>query len=242
MATRAHPGDEVPAFALPAEAEVLQCDQHGDREAVVDRDVLDVGRRHPRLCERVGTRGTGAGRGQVDPTGIGVLDARDRLTEDELIATIILLFAAGFETTTNLIGSGLITLLRNREQMAMLRERPSLAHGAVEEMLRFESSVQLDARTALEPAEVAGCTVEEGQMMLTLLGGASRDPVRFPDPDRFDVERPGTQHVSFAAGIHYCLGAPLPRHRRRHSPRVATEPDVAGTRDVAGHGVRSKPV
>lgn len=138
-------------------------------------------------------------------------DGSDRLTEDELIATIILLFAAGFETTTNLIGNGLITLLRNREQMALLRERPSLAHGAVEEMLRYESSVQLDARTALEPAEVAGCPVEEGQIVLTLLGGANRDPVRVPEPDRFDIERTGTQHISFAAGIHYCLGAPLAR-------------------------------
>ncbi len=135
----------------------------------------------------------------------------DRLTEDELVSTIVLLFAAGFETTTNLIGNGLISLIRNPDEFGRLRADRSLLAGAVEEMLRYESSVQLDARTALEDTEVAGHRVEAGQVVLTLLGAANRDPHRYTDPDRFDVGRTGQQHLSFAAGIHYCLGAPLAR-------------------------------
>lgn len=152
-----------------------------------------------------------------DPTNdlIGALiqlhDEGDRLSEDELVATIVLLFAAGFETTTNLIGNGLVTLLRNPDQTRRLRDDPSLVPAAVEEMLRFESSVQLDARTSLEPAEIAGTRIPAGQVVLTLLGAANRDPARYPDPDRFDVTRSNQQHISFAAGIHYCLGAPLAR-------------------------------
>lgn len=142
---------------------------------------------------------------------IGVSDGGDRLSENELVATIVLLFAAGFETTTNLIGNGLISLLRNRNQMQKLRSDPTLGHGAVEEMLRYESSVQLDARTALEETDIAGHHIDAGQVVLTLLGAANRDPDRYQDPDRFDITRTGTQHLSFAAGIHYCLGAPLAR-------------------------------
>jgi len=142
---------------------------------------------------------------------IHLRDDDDRLSEDELIATIVLLFAAGFETTTNLIGNGLHALLANPEQMALLRARPELIPGAVEEILRFESSVQLDARTALVDADVAGVQIAAGEVVLTLLGAANRDPARYPDPDRFDVTRSGQQHISFAAGIHYCLGAPLAR-------------------------------
>lgn len=142
---------------------------------------------------------------------IGVRDGSDRLSEDELVATIVLLFAAGFETTTNLIGNGLLCLLRNPDQMRQLRHDPSLSHRAVEEMLRYEGSVQLDARTALEDAEIAGQHIGAGQVVLTLLGAANRDPDRYQDPDRFDITRTGTQHLSFAAGIHYCLGAPLAR-------------------------------
>jgi cytochrome P450 len=140
-----------------------------------------------------------------------VQEEGDRLNDDELIATIILIFAAGFETTTNLIGNGLVTLLRNRDQLDLLRSRPDLAHGAVEEMLRYESSVQLDARVALEPADVDGCDIAEGDVVLTMLGAANRDPDRYENPDRFDITRTGIQHLSFAAGIHFCLGAPLAR-------------------------------
>ena len=142
---------------------------------------------------------------------IHVQEEGARLSEDELIATIVLLFAAGFETTTNLIGNGLVTLLRNPEQMDLLRTAPDLAPSAIEGMLRYEVSVQLDARTALEPAEIAGHRVDAGEVVLTLLGAANRDPARYPEPDRFDIARTGIRHLSFAAGIHFCLGAPLAR-------------------------------
>lgn len=142
---------------------------------------------------------------------IGLRDGGDRLSEEELVATIVLLFAAGFETTTNLIGNGLATLLAHPDEMQRLRNEPSLIPNAVEEMLRFESSVQLDARTALVDADVGGVDVPTGQVILTLLGAANRDPDRYPDPDRFDVARSGQQHLAFAAGIHFCLGAPLAR-------------------------------
>ena len=142
---------------------------------------------------------------------IHLRDDDDRLTEDELVATIVLLFAAGFETTTNLIGNGLFSLIRNPDELRRLRDDRSLLPGAVEEMLRYESSVQLDARTALDDVDLAGHRIATGQLVLTLLGAANRDPHRYPDPDRFDVTRTGQQHLSFAAGIHYCLGAPLAR-------------------------------
>lgn len=142
---------------------------------------------------------------------IGLRDDGDRLSEDELVATIVLLFAAGFETTTNLVGNGLAALLAHPGEMERLRAEPALMPNAVEEMLRFESSVQLDARTALVDADVGGIEVSAGEVVLTLLGAANRDPARYPEPDRFDVARTGHQHLAFAAGIHFCLGAPLAR-------------------------------
>jgi cytochrome P450 len=135
----------------------------------------------------------------------------DRLTEGELIAQANVMFAAGFETTTNLIGNGVVALLRHPDQLALLRERPDLVSSAVEEMLRFDSPVQLDARSALEAAEVQGIACQEGQRVITLLGAANRDPVHWTEPDRFDVTRAEGPPMSFASGIHYCLGANLAR-------------------------------
>jgi cytochrome P450 len=138
-------------------------------------------------------------------------DGEDRLSEDELVATLMLLFAAGFETTTNLIGNGLLCLLRNPDQFDRLRAEPELVGSAVEEMLRYESPVQVDARTAFEPVDIDGHTVEEGDTVVTFLGAANRDPAEFDDPERFDVARDPNYSLSFAAGIHYCLGANLAR-------------------------------
>ena len=142
---------------------------------------------------------------------IAARDGEDRLSEDEMVATLILLFAAGFETTTNLIGNGLLCLLRNPDQFARLRAEPDLVGSAVEEILRFESPVQVDARTAFEPVEIDGHRVDAGETVVTFLGAANRDPAEFVDPERFDVARDPNHPLSFAAGIHYCLGANLAR-------------------------------
>lgn len=135
----------------------------------------------------------------------------DALTDKEMIATALLLFGAGFETTTNLLGNSLAALLDDPAQLKRLRDDPSLVPAAVEEFLRYDPPVQIDARTVLEPAVLQGVDVAPGQMVITLLAAANRDPARFTDPDTLDVGRPDNPHLSFAAGIHFCLGAHLTR-------------------------------
>jgi cytochrome P450 len=142
---------------------------------------------------------------------IAVEESGDQLAEDEIIIVAILLFAAGFETTTNLIGNGMGALLRNPAEMERLWGDESLLPTAVEEMLRWDSPVQFDVRTALQDANVAGGPVPEGTQVVTLLGAANRDPLHFVDPDRFDVGRDEGTPMSFASGIHFCLGANLAR-------------------------------
>lgn len=159
---------------------------------------------------------------------IAARDGEDRLSEDEMVATLILLFAAGFETTTNLIGNGLLCLLRNPDQFARLRAEPDLVGSAVEEILRFESPVQVDARTAFEPVEIDGHRVDAGETVVTFLGAANRDPAEFVDPERFDVARDPNHPLSFAAGIHYCLGANL----ARLEGRIVFERLVRRTADI----------
>jgi len=133
----------------------------------------------------------------------------DLLTEDELIATCILLLVAGNETTTNLIGSGMFTLLQNPDERRKLQANPSLMTSAVEEMLRYEPAAQMTSRIANEGAELGGVRFEPGQVILPVLAAANRDPAHFPEPDRFDIERHPNRHLAFGQGIHYCLGAPL---------------------------------
>jgi pimeloyl-[acyl-carrier protein] synthase len=143
-----------------------------------------------------------------------LLDARehdDKLTEEELLGLCVLVFIAGHETTQNLIGNGLLALLRHPDQLALLREQPSLARNAIEELLRYDSPVQLTGRVPLEDIEVAGETVREGEEAVVLLGSGNRDPDVFDHPDRLDITREKTQIVSFGAGVHFCLGAPLAR-------------------------------
>jgi cytochrome P450 len=146
---------------------------------------------------------------------IHVEEQGDQLSHEELISTVMLLFGAGFETTTNLIGNGLLALLEHPDELQRLRDDPSLVPTAVEELLRWDSPVQLDGRKALEPAEIHGIPLAPGEEFVTLLGGANRDPRAFPDPDRLDVGRQATQPMSFGAGIHFCLGAPLARAEGR---------------------------
>ncbi len=138
-------------------------------------------------------------------------EAGDTLTEDELLVTLRLLLVAGNETTTNLIANGLLALLRHPDQLARLRDDPSLMESAIEELLRFDSPVQTDARTALEDVELDGVTVREGQRVLLLIGAANHDPSHFPDPGHLDIGRDDRSHIAFGRGIHHCLGAPLAR-------------------------------
>jgi cytochrome P450 len=142
---------------------------------------------------------------------IQVQNEGDRLSDGEIIAVSVLLFGAGFETTTNLIGNAMGALLRHPDQMAALWNDASLLPPAVDEVLRWDSPVQLDGRTVLESTEVAGKPVEVGTRVMTLLGAANRDPEHFHDPERFDVTRNQGPPMSFGSGIHYCLGANLSR-------------------------------
>ncbi len=142
---------------------------------------------------------------------IAVEEAGDSLSHGEILSVSALLFAAGFETTTNLIGNGMGALLKNPAEQQRLWDDPSLTTTAVDEMLRWDSPVQLDVRTALEPADLLGEPLAEGDTIVTLLGAANRDPAHFTDPERFDVSRDEGPPMSFASGIHYCLGANLAR-------------------------------
>jgi cytochrome P450 len=135
----------------------------------------------------------------------------ERLNESELYANAVLLLNAGHETTTNLIGNGTLALLRHPDQMRRLRDEPALLENAVEELLRFDSPVQLTGRIAKEDVEIDGHRVAAGQSVVCVLGAANRDPAHFPDPDRLDLGREDVRHLAFGMGPHYCLGAPLAR-------------------------------
>ena len=136
-----------------------------------------------------------------------------KLSNEELTANIILLFGAGHETTVNLIGNGLLALHRNPDQLALLKARPELITNAIEEFLRYDSSVQLTGRTALEDIEdLGGKRIPKGESVLCLLGSANHDPAVYPDhPERLDITRPNVRPLSFGGGIHFCLGAQLAR-------------------------------
>lgn len=135
-----------------------------------------------------------------------------RLTDEELTATAGLVLAAGFETTVNLLGNGIRMLLDTPEHLETLAARPELWPGAVEEILRLDSPVQMTARVAGADTDIAGTLVRRGEGVLIYLAGANRDPKVFDDPHRFDIERPNAnKHLSFSGGRHFCLGAALAR-------------------------------
>jgi cytochrome P450 len=133
------------------------------------------------------------------------------LSDDELVATAVLLLNAGHEATVNALGNGVLALLQRRSEWERLAAGPSLLPGAVEELLRFDTPLQLFRRTALAGAEVGGVAVAAGEQVALLLGSANRDGRAFVDPDRLDVSRSPNPHLGFGAGIHFCLGAPLAR-------------------------------
>ncbi len=140
---------------------------------------------------------------------VAVEEQGDLLSEDELLATCILLLVAGNETTTNLIGNGMLALLANPDQLRRLHDDPSLLPLAVEEMLRYDGPAQMTSRIVSEEMTFQGKNLEPGQVVLAILGAANRDPDQFPEPDRFDAGRSNNRHLAFGLGVHHCLGAPL---------------------------------
>lgn len=131
------------------------------------------------------------------------------LTEEELVANINILLSTGHETTTHLIGNGILALLQHPDQMKLLKENPDLLDCAIDEILRYDNPVQITYRSALENAEIKGKTIRKGDLVNTILGSANRDPERFNNPNIFDITRSEGRHLSFGLGIHYCIGAPL---------------------------------
>ena len=175
----------------------------------------------------------------------------DRLTDDEVVATSIVTMVGGQETTTNLIGNGVITLLRNPEALERLRSDPSLIPGSVEEMLRYESPSQHTGRLAPDDRELGGKLIRKGQAVMAVMAAANRDPERFPDPDRFDIMRSDNRHLAFGYAAHFCFGAALARIEGqealdalvRRFPDIRFEPEPLVWRNNSGlRGVVALPV
>ncbi|MFN2560054.1 MAG: cytochrome P450 [Jatrophihabitans sp.] len=173
-----------------------------------------------------------------------------RLSEDELVTTCTLLLNAGHEATVNVVGNGMTALLTHGDQLSRLRADPALVPGAVEELIRFDSPLQLFERTATADTEVAGVLVESGTKIAALLGAANRDPAVFAEPERFDVARADNPHLGFGAGIHFCVGAPLARVELQASlatllrrfPALALAEPPQRRPEFVIRGVRSLPV
>jgi len=184
-------------------------------DPMVTMDVLDIGNRAAIAFHEYFGRLVAERRRHPQPGLLtDLIEAEEhgqRLTENELIVTLILLLVAGHETTVNLISNGMLALLRHPDQMRRLRQDPSLIRTAVEEMLRFDSPVQLTGRTALEDMEIGGRPVRKRQQVVGVVGAANRDPAQFSDPNTFDIGREDNRHLAFGSGIHFCLGAPLAR-------------------------------
>lgn len=138
-------------------------------------------------------------------------DSGDRLTHDELVATVALLLIAGHETTANLIGNGVLALLRHPDALEQIRSDPVVDRSAVEELLRHDGPVQMIERITLEPIELGGRHIPAGRIVVPLIAAANRDPAVFDEPDRLDLRRDPNPHLAFGAGAHFCIGAPLAR-------------------------------
>ncbi|GGW20674.1 cytochrome P450 [Streptomyces capoamus] len=174
----------------------------------------------------------------------------DRLTAEEIVDNTVFLFFAGFETTTNLIATGVAALLGHPGEAARLRREPGLLPAAVEEFLRFDAPIQATARLVREPVEVCGRTVRAGRVLVLLLGSANHDERRFADPERLDVGRTPNPHLSFGGGSHHCLGAHLARIEGqaaigwllRHAPVLEAADEVVRRPSVTFRTFRSVPV
>ncbi|MGA5036569.1 cytochrome P450 [Streptomyces capoamus] len=213
-------------FGPEAASEEIQSRLAGGRQAV-----QDFGRFAADLLDRyAGRPGPGMLSALVNEDG-----TEGRMSKGVLVSNALLLIFAGHETTVNLIAHSVLTLLRHPDALEELRRRPELIVPAVEELLRFESSVQFwHTRSALEDIDIAGTTIPKGAPIFLVYGSANRDPQRFTDPDTLDFERPDNQHLGFSQGIHFCFGAPLARLevqvavaefvRRVENPRLVEDP------------------
>jgi cytochrome P450 len=190
-------------------------------------------------------------RGDLLSALIAAEEAGDKLNEEELLATCILILIAGHETTVNLIGNGVLALLRNPEELRRLRATPGLITTAVEELLRYDGPVQRTARVASDEATIGGRTIHKGEMVMPFIGAADRDPAHFPEPDRLDLARADNRHIAFGWGIHFCLGAPLARVEGqiaintlvRRLPRLALVSDTVEYRQsLTLRGLKELPV
>jgi pimeloyl-[acyl-carrier protein] synthase len=175
----------------------------------------------------------------------------DRLTEEEIIANCVVIMVGGQETTTNLIGNGLLTLMRNPEQLAQLRDNPSLIPSAVEELLRYESPSQHTGRIAREDVQMGGKQIRKGQAVMAIMAAANRDPERFSEPDQLILDRSDNKHVAFGWSSHFCFGAPLARMEGqiafetilRRLPNLGIVPGPLTWRDNSGlRGLTALPV
>jgi cytochrome P450 len=147
----------------------------------------------------------------------------DRLTEDEVIANAVVTMVGGQETTTNLIGSGMLTLLRQPDKLAELRDRPEIIESAVEELLRFESPSQHTGRICRADTVMGGKLIRKGEAVMAVMAAGNRDPERFADPDTLDFERTDNRHLAFGWAAHFCFGAPLARMEGRIAFRKLLE-------------------
>jgi cytochrome P450 len=181
---------------------------------------------------------------------IAVEEEGERLSEEELLRTLILLLVAGHETTVNLISNGMLALLRNPDQLVRLREDPGLIRSAVEEVLRYDAPVQLTGRVPTEDVEFGGQTIRKGQQLIALVGAANRDPEAFADPDTLDLGRQDNRHIGFGGGIHFCLGAALARAEGqiaigslvRRFPQIELAGDPVRKETITLRGLRSLPL
>jgi len=186
------------AIAMPVEPEVIERG-NAARRALADyfRGLVAERRKTPRA--------------DLLSALISAEEQGDKLSERELLASCVLLYVAGHETTVNLIGNGLLALLRHPDQLRQLAADPSLIHSAVEELLRYDGPVQRTGRLAGADVELRDKKIAKGTLVLGLIGAANRDPEHFPDPDRLDITRRDNRHIAFGTGIHFCLGASLAR-------------------------------
>jgi cytochrome P450 len=182
---------------------------------------------------------------------VAATDQGDRLSEDELLATCILLAFAGHATTVQLIANAITQLLRNPDQLQLLRSDPSLLEGTIEEALRWSSPIQVIYRTALEDVRIGSKTIPRGQMLFVSLAAANHDPETFPDPDRFDIRRANNnKHLAFGNHIHYCAGAPLARLEGqiaveailRRLPNLSFAGNVEGDSSLVLRGIKTLPL